>query len=205
MNSGSRLLRIPVAVSARHVHLTRPTIDKLFGSGHELQVAKELSQPHEFAARETVTVIGPSGRLEHVRIVGPPRAEDQIELARSDALHIGVDPALRTSGDLHDSPGVILEGPAGILELPKGVILARRHLHLSHFDARNLGLRNHDIVAVAIDSNGRDLIFDDVIVRVATGFRTELHLDTDEGNAAAIAPGVTATLLRERNHSPRCA
>jgi acetate kinase len=195
-NSGS--VRIPVAVSARHVHLTRATIEKLFGPGYELQIAKDLSQPHEFAARETVNVIGPNGRLEHVRIVGPPRAEDQIELARSDALHIGVDPALRTSGDLHDSPGVTLEGPEGSLELPHGVILARRHLHVSHFDAQHLGLENHDIVAVAIDSDGRDLIFDDVIVRVAIGYRTELHLDTDEGNAAGIASGATATLLPER-------
>lgn len=192
-------LRIPVAVSARHAHLTPATIEKLFGSGHVLQVARELTQPHEFAARETINVVGPSGRLEGVRIVGPPRAADQIELARSDALHIGVDPALRTSGDLHDSPGVILEGPAGSLELPHGVILARRHLHLSTSDAEHLGLESHDIVAIAIDSDGRDLIFDDVVVRVATGFRTELHLDTDEGNAAGIEPGATATLLPERS------
>lgn len=194
----SHSTQIPVAVSARHAHLTRATIEKLFGADHELQVANDLSQPHEFAAHETVTVIGPRGAIEHVRIVGPPRTEDQIELARSDALHIGVDPMLRTSGDLHDSPGVALEGPAGRVELPHGVILARRHLHLSAVDAQRLQLGNHDIVAVAIDSDGRDLVFDDVIVRVAAGFRTELHLDTDEGNAAGIGPGATATLLLER-------
>lgn len=191
-------MQVPVAISARHAHLTRATIERLFGTGHELHVARELSQPHEFAAQETVTIIGPCGRLEHVRIVGPPRQEDQVELARSDALHIGVDPALRTSGDLHDSPGVTLEGPAGRFELSHGVILARRHLHLSPVDAQRLELCNQDIIAVAIDSDGRDLVFDDVVVRVADGFRTELHLDTDEGNAAAIGPGDTATLLPER-------
>jgi propanediol utilization protein len=133
-----------------------------------------------------------------VRLVGPPRKEDQIELARSDALHIGINPTLRTSGDLHDSPGVTLEGPAGRVELPHGVILARRHIHVSAADAARLGLANNDIVAVAIDSDGRDLVFDDVIVRVGADFSTELHLDTDEGNAAAIGPGTTATLLPQR-------
>jgi propanediol utilization protein len=195
-------LQIPVAVSARHVHLSKETIKRLFGAGYELRVAKDLSQPHEFAAQETVTVIGPCGSLQQVRLVGPPRHEDQIELARSDALHIGLNPTLRTSGDLHDSPGVILEGPAGRVELPHGVILARRHMHVSAADAQRLGLANHDIVAVAIDSDGRDLVFDDVIVRVAADFRTELHLDTDEGNAAAIGPGTTATLLPERTRHP---
>lgn len=191
-------LQIPVAVSARHAHLTRETIEKLFGAGHELHIARQLSQPHEFAAQETVTIVGPCGNLEHVRIVGPPRHQDQIELARSDALHIGVNPALRTSGDLRDSPGIILLGPAGRAELPHGVILARRHLHLNPADALRLALGDRDVVSMAIDSDGRDLVFDDVIVRIAPDFRTELHLDTDEGNAAAIGPGATATLLPER-------
>jgi acetate kinase len=193
-----RVMQLPVAVSARHAHLSVATIARLFGAGFELHPAKELSQPHEFAARETITVVGPSGKIDHVRIVGPPRSDDQIELARSDALHIGVEPVLRTSGDLHDSPGIILEGPEGRIELPHGAILARRHLHLSPDDANRLALGNHDIVTVAIDSDGRDLVFDDVIVRVAAGFRTELHLDTDEANAAAIGPGTTATLLSSR-------
>jgi acetate kinase len=192
------LPRIAVAVSARHVHLTQLTIERLFGRGYELHRAKELSQPHEFAALETVTLIGPRGRLEHVRVLGPPRQADQIELARSDALHIGVDPALRTSGDLHDTPGVVIQGPAGNVALEHGVILARRHLHASPADAQLFGIRDQDIVAVAIDSDGRDLVFDDIIVRVAADYRTELHLDTDEGNAAAVGPGATATLLPSR-------
>jgi acetate kinase len=198
VDTGAEPARIPVAVSARHVHLTRATIDQLFGAGHELHVGKELSQPHEFAAQETVSVIGPHGRLDHVRIVGPPRAADQVELARSDAVHLGVAPELRTSGDLHDSPGVALEGPAGRVELPHGVILARRHVHMTPDDAARLQLGDHDIIAVAIDSDGRDLVFGDVIVRVSPGYRTELHLDTDEGNAAGIGPGSVATLLPQR-------
>lgn len=187
--------RIPVAVSARHAHLCRATIDRLFGVGHELQVARELSQPHEFAARETIAVIGPHGRLDGVRVVGPPRHDDQVELARSDAMHIGIHPVLRTSGNLLDSPGVTIEGPAGQVELAHGAILARRHIHMTPADAGRLGLADHDVVAAAIDSDGRDLVFDDVIVRVSSDYRTELHLDTDEGNAAGVAPGVTATLL----------
>ena len=187
--------QIPVAVSARHVHLTSATIDQLFGPGYALHIGKELSQPHEFAATETVAVIGPHGRLDHVRIVGPARAADQVELARSDAMHLGVAPALRTSGDLHDSPGVVLEGPAGRVALAHGVILARRHIHMTPADAERLQLRDHDVIAVAIDSDGRDLTFGDVIVRVSPGYRTELHLDTDEGNAAGIGPGAVATLL----------
>jgi propanediol utilization protein len=188
-------LRIPVAVSARHAHLTQATIERLFGSGFVLHPAKELSQPHEFAAEETITLIGPQGTLGHVRVLGPPRHADQIELARSDALHLGLNPQLRTSGDLHDTPGIILEGPAGRVELPQGVILARRHIHISPADALRLGVKDHEVVAVAIDSDGRDLIFEDVVVRVAPDYRTELHLDTDEGNAAAVGPGTTATLL----------
>jgi acetate kinase len=193
-----RVMQLPVAVSARHVHLSPATIERLFGAGFELHAARELSQPHEFAALETINIVGPTGKIDHVRIVGPARAQDQVELSRSDALHIGVKPVLRTSGDLHDSPGVTLEGPAGRVELPHGVILARRHLHLAPDDAHRLGLGNEDIVTVAIDSDGRDLVFDDVVVRVAPAFRTELHLDTDEGNAAAIGPGTTATLLSSR-------
>ena len=190
----SVLMQVPVAVSARHVHLSPDTIEKLFGAGYELHVARDLSQPHEYAAQETVTIIGPCGSLEHVRVVGPPRQDDQVELARSDAQHIGVHPVLRTSGDLHDSPGIVLQGPAGRAELPHGVILARRHLHVSTDDAQRFGLKDHDMVAVAIDSDGRDLTFDDVIVRVSNGFHTELHLDTDEGNAAGIEPGTMAVI-----------
>ena len=188
-------MRIPVAVSARHAHLTQATIERLFGPGFQLHPSRQLSQPHEFATRETVTIVGPRGRLEHVRLLGPPRHEDQIEISRSDAKVLGIDAAVRISGDLRDTPGVTLEGPAGHVVVAHGVILAHRHIHMSPADAARFHVEDRDVVAVAIDSDERDLIFRDVIVRVAPDYRTELHLDTDEGNAAAIAPGVSAMLL----------
>ena len=187
--------RIPVAISARHAHLSQTTIERLFGAGFRLHPVQQLSQPHEFASRETVTIVGPHGKLEHVRLLMPPRHEDQIEISRSDALLLGLDVRLRISGDLRDTPGVTLEGPAGRVVLAHGVILAHRHIHMSPADAARFNVKDCDVVAVAIDSDERDLVFGDVVVRVSPDYRTELHLDTDEGNAAAIGPGVTAVLL----------
>jgi propanediol utilization protein len=191
------LPRIPVAVSARHAHLTQETLERLFGRGFRLQPARQLSQPHEFAAEETVTIVGPRAKLEHVRLLGPPRHEDQVEISRSDALRLGLDPQVRVSGDLQRTPGITIIGPAGPVALSRGVILAHRHIHMSPADAERFKVKDRDVVAVAIDSKERDLIFADVVVRVSADFRTELHLDTDEGNAAAIGPGVTATLLKD--------
>lgn len=188
-------IRIPVAISARHAHLTQATIERLFGAGHALRLHSPLSQPGEFSAQETVTIVGPQGRLEHLRLVGPPRHADQVELARSDAVALGLDTRLRLSGDVDDTPGLVLEGPAGRVTLPHGVILAQRHIHMSPEDAARWHLRDREEVAVAIDSDGRDLIFEDVVVRVSAHYRTELHLDTDEGNAAGVGPGTTAALL----------
>ena len=195
---GEQPIRIPVAVSARHAHLSQATIERLFGPGYRLHPTRQLSQPHEFAAEETVRIVGPCGTLEHVRVLGPPRHEDQIEISRSDALRLGLDAHVRISGDVHDTPGVTIEGPAGSVTLAHGVILAHRHIHMSPADAERFKVKDRDVVAVAIDSEQRDLIFADVVVRVAPDYRTELHLDTDEGNAAAIGPGVTATLLPAR-------
>lgn len=191
------LPRIPVAISARHAHLTQETLERLFGPGFQLKPTRQLSQPHEFAAEETVTIIGPRGKLEHVRLLGPPRHEDQVEISRSDALRLGLEPQVRVSGDLSGTPGITLLGPAGRTVLSHGVILAHRHIHMSPADADRFQLKDRDVVAVAIDSNERDLIFADVVVRVSADFRTELHVDTDEGNAAAIGPGATATLLKD--------
>ena len=188
--------RIPVAVSARHAHLTQATVERLFGPAFQLHSATPLSQLGQFAAQETITVTGPSGRLEHVRVLGPPRHEDQLEISRSDALALGLAPPLRMSGDLRDTPGATLLGPAGSVTLSHGAILAHRHIHMSPGDAARFGVEDREVVQVAIDSDGRDLIFGDVVVRVAPDFRAELHLDTDEGNAAGVAPGVTARVIR---------
>ncbi|MEO8307362.1 MAG: phosphate propanoyltransferase [Pseudomonadota bacterium] len=193
--STSPSMQIPVAVSARHVHLTQATIEQLFGADYRLHGLRSLSQPHEFAADDTVTIVGPSGSITHVRVLGPPRHEDQVEISRSDAVHLGIPALVRISGELRDTPGATLIGARGELQLTHGVIIAHRHIHMNPADALRFGLRDRDVVAVAINSNDRDLVFGDVSVRVSRDFVTELHLDTDEANAADIAPGTTATLL----------
>lgn len=186
---------IPVAISARHVHLTADSIGRLFGPGHPLHTRKALAQPGEFAADETVTLVGPKGSIPHVRVVGPAREHDQVELSRSDEMLLGLDAPVRVSGDLAQTPGIKLIGPAGEVTLAHGVVLAQRHVHMSPADAQRLGVYDHQIVQVAIHSPHRSLIFDDVIVRVSTHYALELHLDTDEGNAAGVQPGDRALLL----------
>jgi acetate kinase len=187
---------IPIAVSARHVHLRQSTIDALFGAGHVLRAKSALSQPGQFAAEETVTLAGPRGRLEQVRVLGPPRAADQVELSRSDEIALGIDAPLRLSGDLAHTPGIEIIGPAGRVRLDSGVVTALRHIHMTPADASRLGVQDRQRVSVAVDSNGRDIVFGDVVVRVSPQSRLELHLDTDEGNAAAVAQGATARLIR---------
>jgi acetate kinase len=179
-------LRIPVAISNRHVHFSVATIDKLFGAGYQLQKKADLSQHGQFAAQETVTLIGPRGRIDKVRVMGPPRKEDQVEISRTDEFTLGVDAPVRLSGDLANSPGITLEGPKGQYTIPRGVICARRHIHMNPADAMRFGVKDRDSVDVRIDSEGRDLTFSDVIVRIAPDFELEMHVDTDEGNAAEV-------------------
>jgi len=191
-------VQIPVAVSARHVHPSQATLDSLFGTGHTLQAQSALSQRGQFAAVETVSLVGPRGRLDGVRLLGPPRAVDQVELSRSDEIALGIDAPLRVSGDLADTPGIELVGPAGSVRLAAGVVLPVRHIHMSPADAQRLGVQDRQRVSVAVDSEGRDLVFQDVVVRVSPDFQLELHLDTDEGNAAGVTRASTARLLPGR-------
>lgn len=188
-------VRIPIAVSGRHVHLSQSTLDRLFGAGCRLRPRTWLSQTGQYAAQETVTLVGPAGRLENVRVLGPPRAQDQVELSRTDEIKVGVDAPVRVSGDLAGTPGITIEGPVGRVVLASGVISARRHIHVNPLDAARLGVREDESVQVRVDSDGRDLIFGDVSVRIAADFRLELHLDTDEANAAGVKPGDCAELL----------
>jgi len=187
--------QISVAVSARHVHLTQATVEQLFGAGHELKIRTALLQPDQYAADETVTLIGPAGRLPNVRVVGPTRDEDQVELSRTDQLALGIDAPFRASGDLAGTPGIVIAGPAGSVTLGHGVIGVLRHIHMSPAVADVLGLENHDQVDVALNHEGRRLTFSDVIVRVSPTYRLELHLDTDEGNAAGLRSSEAALLL----------
>lgn len=188
-------VRIPVEISARHAHLTQATIDQLFGVGYELHSRRELSQRGQFAADERISVIGPRGRLDRVRLIGPPRKADQIEISRSDEFILGIDAPVRISGDLRNTPGATLEGPAGRTTIKSGVICARRHIHMSPEDAQRLGLRDYDSVQVRVDSDGRDLTFADVTVRVDPSFSFRLHLDVDEANAAGLKRGDSAELV----------
>ncbi len=187
--------RIAIAVSARHAHLSQATLDRVFGPGYELRPRTWLSQTGQFAAQETVTLVGPAGRIQNVRVMGPPRARDQIELSRTDELTLGIEAPVRISGDLAGTPGVVIEGPAGRVSLSSGVISARRHVHMSPQDAERLGVQDGQTVQLKIDSNDRDLVFGDVTVRIAADFRLELHLDTDEANAAGITNGDCGELL----------
>lgn len=188
-------IRIPIAVSARHAHLSQETIDQVFGVGHQLRPRTWLSQTGQFAAQETVTLVGPRSQLRNVRVMGPPRERDQIEISRTDELELGLAAPVRVSGDLAGTPGITVQGPAGSRILNSGVISARRHIHMNPQDATRLGVQNGESVQVKIDSEGRDLVFGDVTVRIGPDFRLELHLDTDEANAAGITNGSYAELL----------
>ena len=177
---------IPVAVSARHVHLTQASVEALFGAGHQLEPLRPLSQPGQYAARELVTIVGPRGRIEHVRVLGPVRAADQVEIARSDEFVLGLDAPIRESGDLANSAACRLEGPAGAITLRQGVICALRHIHMSPRDAAEFGVANGATVDVRLSGGARELTFSDVRVRVHENFALEMHVDTDEGNAAGL-------------------
>lgn len=187
--------KIPVAVSARHVHLRQETIEQLFGKSYHLTVRRPLSQPGQFSAEETVTLVGPKRTLEKVRILGPVRSKDQVEISRSDEFYLGVDAPVRASGDLENTPGITLVGPAGEVTLTSGLICALRHIHMSPDDAVLFGVQDHDIVDVAIGGHGRSLTFDDVLVRVNPDFRLEMHVDTDEANAGRMCSGDVGVLV----------
>ncbi|CEP66630.1 Propanediol utilisation protein [Moorella glycerini] len=179
------LLEAPVGVSGRHVHLTKEHLQALFGPGYELTKVRDLGQPGEFAAKETVTVVGPKGVLEKVRIIGPLRSYSQVELSRTDCFKLGVNPPVRDSGDHEDSPGCVLVGPAGVVTLNRGVIIALRHIHIHTNDARRYGLKDKDMVNVQVGGE-RGLIFQNVLVRVHPNYRLEFHVDTDEANACLL-------------------
>ena len=186
---------IPVAISARHIHLTQEAVEILFGEGHQLTPLKELSQPGQFACEERLTIIGPKRSIAKVRILGPVRGKCQIEVSRTDEYTLGIDAPVRASGDVANSPGITLEGPNGKLTLEQGVICAQRHIHMRPEDAEYFGVKHKDIVEVAMDTDGRDLIFGDVLVRVSEKYALEMHIDTDEANAAEISQGDISGML----------
>lgn len=183
--------KIPVAVSARHVHLTQAHVEVLFGKGYHLQNEKELSQPGNFACRETVTLVGPKNNIENVRILGPCRNYSQVEISRTDEFLLGIDAPVRASGHIENTPGMTILGTDGRkLHLDKGVICAWRHIHINDKDAALFGVKDKDVISVEINNKqGRSLIFGDVLIRVDPAFVLEMHIDTDEANAAEIHSG----------------
>jgi len=186
---------IRVSVSAHHVHLSRPDVDALFGRGYNLAVKSPLYIDSEFACEETVNLIGPRGRVDKVRILGPERAKTQVEISRTEEFKLGIDAPIRASGDLEGSPGIKIEGPGGTIEIPEGVICAMRHIHMTPEDAENYGVKDKDIVMVKILGE-RELIFGDVLVRVKPAYKLEMHIDTDEANAAELPPVSEGYLVR---------
>jgi acetate kinase len=176
---------IPVGVSVRHVHLSRADCDALFGAGHELTRRRDVTQPGQFVTRETVDLIGPRGEVQAVAIIAPLRKQTQVEVARTDALRLGVDPPLRESGKLDGTPGIRLRGPRGEIAIPSGVILAHRHVHMHPDEARQFGVADRDVIAIRAEGD-REMTMGDVIVRVSDSYRLDLHLDTDEANAAGL-------------------
>jgi acetate kinase len=192
---------IAISVSARHVHLTQEHFEMLFGAGRTMTLRSDLSQPGQFAAAEVVHLIGPKGRIDRVRILGPARKESQVEIARTDQFKLGIEVPIRDSGDTEGTPGITLEGEAGAVTLENGVICAKRHIHISPEEALNLGLRDKDVVRVIV-KGVRELIFGDVLVRVNPNYRLDMHLDTDEANAAQITTGTVGYIesIQHRNY-----
>ena len=191
-----------VEVSAHHIHLTQEHVEALFGQGHQLTKHSDLSQPGQYACKEQLTIIGPKGRVERVRILGPARKYTQVEIAMTEQFKIGVYPPIRESGDIANTPGCILEGAAGKVELDRGVICALRHIHMTPEDALRYGVRDKSVVRVRI-AGDRELVFGDVLVRVDPNFALAMHIDTDEANAAHIgakgAEGYIDAIQRETN------
>jgi len=185
---------IPVGISNRHIHLSRSDIDILFGKGYKLIKLRDLKQPGQYACEEVLTVKGTKGELRRVRILGPERAQTQVELSQSDCIKLKVKADVRESGDLKGSAPIELVGPKGSVKLDEGAIIALRHIHMSQEDAERFDVKDKSVVTVKVNS-GRGGHFDNVLVRVSSNYRLEMHLDTDEANAMCIVSGDVVELL----------
>lgn len=188
---------IPVGVSNRHIHLTRADVDTLFGAGYELQPLKDLSQPGQYACKECLTIVGPSLRpIENVRVLGPLRKATQVEISRTDSFTLKVKPPVRESGKVDGSAALTIIGPKGVISIPQGCIIANRHIHMSPADGERFGVKDGDYVTVDAEGARRTRFFD-VQVRVNEAFRLEMHVDTDDANAAGIGNGAVVHIVKE--------
>ena len=195
---------IPVELSARHVHLSEEDAISLFGA--PLTPSRELSQPGQFLAKERVRLIGPKGVLDNVAVLGPSRSSSQVEISKTDARILGTNAPVRQSGDIADTPGIILASQTGIVGLERGLIVAARHIHMSTEDARRFGVSDKDLVSVRIDGE-RPLILEDVLVRVSEDFRLAMHIDPDEGNSSGWKSDVHGRIVAKKSgvgHGLRC-
>ena len=188
-------MNVIVEISARHLHLSQEHLDILFGAGHQLTNKKDLSQPGQFACEEKVEVVGTKGSLK-MSVLGPVRPETQVELSLTDARSIGVKAPVRESGVVAGSGGCKLVGPCGEVDLAEGVMAAKRHIHMTPEDAEKAGIVDKQIVKLAVKSEGRSLVFDDVVARVSPKYATAAHLDTDEANAAGISGTVEGEIIK---------
>lgn len=179
-------MEILVETSARHIHLTQKDFTILFGEEAKLNMKKKLSQPGQFACKERVSIVGSKNEIRNVSILGPFRDKNQVEISITDAIKLGINAPIRLSGDVENTPGCVLIGPKGKLEIFEGVIIAKRHIHLDEKSAREFNLKDKQIVKVKVKSNHRPLIFEEVVVRVDKNFLPAMHIDTDESNAANV-------------------
>ena len=187
--------KVIVETSARHVHVTDEHLEILFGKGHALTNKKDLSQPGQFACEEKVTIVGPRGELK-ASILGPTRSATQVELSLTDARTVGLTALVRESGDIAGTEGCKLVGPEGEVELTEGVIAAKRHVHLDPKTAEEFGIENGQIVSIKCDTDGRSLIFGDVVARVSDKYAPAVHIDTDESNAAGIKGTIDGEIIK---------
>ncbi|MDM5188946.1 phosphate propanoyltransferase [Bacillus sp. DX4.1] len=187
--------QVPIGVSNRHIHVTKEDLETLFGDGYELTVAKELSQPGEFAASETVTIKTEKSEIQKVRILGPVRKFTQVEISKTDARHLGIDAPIRSSGNINGTPGITVIGPKGAIEIEKGAIIAERHIHMTTKDAEQFGVQDGQYVNVKVEGE-RALIFQQVLIRVRDSYALDMHIDTDEANAANVKTGDKGELIR---------
>lgn len=187
---------VPVGVSNRHIHLTAADVQTLFGKGYELTPLKDLSQPGQFACKETLTIVGPSLRpIENVRVLGPVRRASQVEISRTDSFTLKVKPPVRESGDIAGSAPITIIGPKGVVTLKEGCIIANRHIHMSVEDGAKFGLKDGDYVDVEAGGERRTKFYD-VQIRVHKDFRLEMHIDTDDANAAGIGNGAKVKIVK---------
>lgn len=185
-NAAGNATGVPVGISNRHIHLSQADLDQLFGAGYQLTPMKELSQPGQFACKETVTICGPKGAIEKVRVLGPVRKETQIEIVAGDCFKLGVKAPAKLSGDLGGTPGITVVGPKGSVQTAQGLIVAQRHIHMAPADAQAYGVQDGQIVKIRVGGL-RGGIYDNVAIRVTTSSKLECHLDTEEANAMGVA------------------